>query len=69
MRLLKLDNAISQKVLFEIEQIDQLIHDSGPLFDLCRIKDPDFIERCGIALILHSFYIWNRKYNAINNKK
>ena len=51
-----MDNAISQKVLFEIEQIDQLIHDSSPLFDLCRIKEPDFIERCGIALILHSFY-------------
>ena len=51
-----MDNAISQKILFEIEQIDQLILDSSPLFGLCKIREPDFIERCGIALILHSFY-------------
>jgi hypothetical protein len=51
-----LDNAIVQKILFEIEQIDELINSSSPLFDLCKIKEPDFVERCGIALILHSFY-------------
>jgi len=51
-----LDNAIIKKILFEIEQIDQLINDSSPLFNLCNIREPDFIERCGIALILHSFY-------------
>jgi hypothetical protein len=55
-RLWKLDNAIIQKVLFEIEQIDQLIFDSTPLFELCKIREPDFVERCGIALILQSFY-------------
>jgi hypothetical protein len=51
-----LDNAITQKILFEIEQIDQLINDSSPLFKLCRIREPDFVEKCGTALILHSFY-------------
>jgi hypothetical protein len=51
-----LDNATAQKILFEIEQIDELIHESSPLFDLCKIKEPDFVERCGIAMILHSFY-------------
>jgi hypothetical protein len=51
-----LDSAITQKILFEIEQIDQLINDSSPLFELCRIREPDFVERCGAALILHSFY-------------
>jgi len=51
-----LDNAIIQKIQFEIEQIDELIDSSKPLFDLCKIRDPDFVERCGIALILQSFY-------------
>ena len=51
-----MDNGLSKKILFEIEQINQLINDSSPLFDLCKVREPDFIERCGIALILHSFY-------------
>jgi hypothetical protein len=51
-----LDNAILQKVQFEIEQIDELLGETSPLFDLCKIREPDFVERCGIALILQSFY-------------
>jgi len=51
-----LDNVTAQKVMFEIEQIDELINESSPLFDLCKIKEPDFVERCGIAMILQSFY-------------
>ena len=39
-----------------MEQIEQLINDSSPLFTLCKTRDPDFVERCGIALILQSFY-------------
>ena len=51
-----MDNVTAQKVMFEIEQIDELISESSPLFDLCKIKEPDFVERCGIAMILQSFY-------------
>jgi len=51
-----LDNAITQKILFEIEQIDELINASSPLLGLCKNRDPDFVEKCGIALILQSFY-------------
>jgi len=51
-----LDNTIIQKIKFEIEQIDELIEAASPVFDLCKIKEPDFIEKCGIALILQSFY-------------
>ena len=51
-----MDNATTQKILFEIEQIDELIGSSSPLFNLCKIREPDFVEKCGIALILHSFY-------------
>jgi len=51
-----LDSVTSQKIQFELEQIDELINESRPLFDLCKIKEPDFVEKCGIAMILHSFY-------------
>jgi hypothetical protein len=65
-----LDNVTTQKILFEIEQIDELINESSPLFDLCKIKEPDFVERCGIAMILHSFYngIENILLMIIKNK-
>jgi len=33
-----LDNAIIQKIQFEIEQIDELIDAASPLFDLCKNK-------------------------------
>jgi hypothetical protein len=39
-----LDNGLKVKVLFEISQIDKLIGDSKPLFDLCKLRTPDFIE-------------------------
>ena len=48
--------AIGQKIFYEMEQIEQLINDSSPLFALCKRREPDFVERCGIALILQSFY-------------
>lgn len=44
--------------------------ESSPLFNVCRIKEPDFVERCGIAMILHSFYngIENTLLLIIKNK-
>jgi hypothetical protein len=54
--LLKLDNSTTQKIHFEIKQIDKLINDSNPLLDLCKIREPDYVEKSGAALILHSFY-------------
>ena len=55
-RWLKLDNKLRIKVLFEISQIEKLLNDSKPLFDLCKIKKPDFIEMSAAAMVLHSFY-------------
>ena len=51
-----MDNALKTKLLFEISQIDKLLDDSKPLFDLYKIKNPDFIEKSAGAMILHSFY-------------
>jgi hypothetical protein len=33
-----------------------LLNDSKPLLDLCKLKEPDFVEITAIAQILHSFY-------------
>ena len=51
-----MNNALKTKILFEISQIDKLLGDSTPLFDLCKLKEPDFIEISACAMILQSFY-------------
>lgn len=44
------------KIIYEVGQIDKLLTDAEPLFAVCRIKEPDFIERSAMAMFLHSFY-------------
>lgn len=39
-----------------MSQIDKLISDAKPLLDLCKIKEPDFIEISAASMVLHSFY-------------
>jgi hypothetical protein len=51
-----LDNGLKTKLLFEISQIDKLLNDGKPLFDLYKLKTPDFIEMSAGAMVLHSFY-------------
>jgi len=51
-----LDNGLKSKVMYEISQLDKLIDDAKPLFDLCKLRKPDFIEISAAALVLHSFY-------------
>jgi hypothetical protein len=53
---LKLDEKLQKKINAEIENIERLLIESKPLFDLCKIKTPDFIEASAAALTLHSFY-------------
>jgi hypothetical protein len=55
-RLLKLDNNIIQKVENEIAQINKLFDSGKPLLDLCKLKEPDFVEASAAALFLQSFY-------------
>jgi len=54
--LYKLDEAAKIKIEHEISRIEKLITDAKPLLDLCKIKEPDFIEITATAQILHSFY-------------
>jgi hypothetical protein len=51
-----LDNAAREKLLYEIQQINTLLEDASPLLSICRVREPDFIERSAAALLLHSFY-------------
>jgi hypothetical protein len=51
-----LDEAISKKIAFEIAQIDEAIDSAKPLLDLCKLREPDLIEKSAAALLLHSFY-------------
>jgi uncharacterized protein (UPF0332 family) len=53
---LKLDNNVKEKIEHEISRIEKLIDDAKPLLDLCKLKEPDFIEITASAQILHSFY-------------
>jgi len=51
-----LDNTIKIKIKHEISRIEKLINDATPLLNLCKVKEPDFVEITATAQILHSFY-------------
>jgi len=51
-----LDNNIREKIEHEISRIEKLLNDAKPLLDLCKLKEPDFVEITAMAQILHSFY-------------
>ncbi|GHV82526.1 hypothetical protein AGMMS49991_10840 [Spirochaetia bacterium] len=53
---MKLDNNLKEKIEHEISRIEKLLNDAQPLLDLCKIREPDFIEITATAQILHSFY-------------
>jgi hypothetical protein len=53
---LKLSKSANDVISYEINQIEKLIEQSDSLFQLIQLKEPDFVERSAIALILHSFY-------------
>ena len=47
---------VKEKIEYEISRIEKLLSDAKPLLDLCKLKEPDFIEKTAAAQILHSFY-------------
>ncbi|MDR2439190.1 MAG: hypothetical protein LBE12_07465 [Planctomycetaceae bacterium] len=53
---MKLDKKLQKKIDAEIKNIERLFCESKPLFDLCKVKTPDFIEASAVSLTLHSFY-------------
>ena len=51
-----MDNTVKEKIIYEISRIDKLFNSGKTLLNLCRLKEPDFIESSAAALLLHSFY-------------
>jgi uncharacterized protein (UPF0332 family) len=51
-----LDNNTKEKIEHEISRIEKFLNDAKPLLDLCKIREPDFVEITATAQILHSFY-------------
>ena len=56
MRLSLLNKKTKENVEHEIFQINKLFDDSKPLFDLLKLKEPDFVETIASGAIIHSFY-------------
>jgi hypothetical protein len=51
-----LDKNLKIKIEHEISRIEKQITDAKPLLDLCKTREPDFVEITATAQILHSFY-------------
>ena len=51
-----MDDNLKIKIEHEISRIDKLLNDAKPLLDLCKLREPDFIEITASSQILHSFY-------------
>ena len=51
-----MDNTIKEKIEHEIFRINRLFDSGKPLLDLCKIKEPDFIEASAAGSFLQSFY-------------
>jgi hypothetical protein len=51
-----LDDSTRIKIEHEISRIDKSLEDVSPLLDLCKLKEPDIIEKTAAAQVLHSFY-------------
>ncbi|WP_010258099.1 hypothetical protein [Treponema primitia] len=51
-----MNNVLKEKIEHEISRINKLFDKTKPLVDLCKIKEPDYIEASAAALFLHSLY-------------
>jgi hypothetical protein len=51
-----LDEIVKIKIEHEISRIQKSLDAIKPLFDLCKLKEPDIIEMTAAAQVLHSFY-------------
>ena len=51
-----MDDKIKEKIEHEIFRINKLFDNGKPLLDLCKIKEPDFLEASAAGSFLQSFY-------------
>ena len=51
-----MDDKLKEKIEHEILRINKLFDSGKPLLDLCKLKEPDFIEASAAGSFLQSFY-------------
>lgn len=49
-------NKLVKKIEFEISEIGKELESYKILIDLCKVKEPDLIEKTAVASVLHCFY-------------
>ena len=51
-----MDNKLKEKIEHEVLRLNKLFDSGKPLLDLCRLKEPDFVEASAAGSFLQSFY-------------
>ena len=51
-----MDNKLKEKIEHEVSRLNKLFDSGKPLLDLCRLKEPDFVEASAAGSFLQSFY-------------
>ena len=51
-----MDDKLKEKIEHEIFRMNKLFDSGKPLLDLCKIKEPDFVELSAAGSFLQSFY-------------
>jgi hypothetical protein len=51
-----LDEKLKEKIEHEIFRINKLFDSGSPLLNLCKLKEPDFVEASAAGSFLQSFY-------------
>ena len=51
-----MEDKLKEKIVHEILRVNKLFDSGKPLLDLCKIKEPDFIEASAAGSFLQSFY-------------
>ena len=51
-----MDNKLKEKIEHEVLRLNKLFDSGKPLLDLCRLKEPDFVEASAAGSFLQSVY-------------
>ena len=51
-----MDSILKDKIEHEVIRINKLFNSGKPLLDLCKLKEPDFVEASAAGSFLQSFY-------------
>ena len=51
-----MDKILKEKIIHETQKINKLFENGKPLLEICKVKEPDFIEASAAGAFLQSFY-------------